>query len=74
MYSPCLSLWLSTPTKYELSWFKDIGFRGVVCVTPYVHWQPFLQKKRRGAVDSWGADDSKGQTCDAGSRVNGRSI
>lgn len=49
----------------RLSWsiwlYKDIGFQGMVYVspsTPYMQlFQPFLQKKYRLAVDAWGADD-----------------
>ncbi|KAI0067491.1 glycoside hydrolase family 5 protein [Artomyces pyxidatus] len=52
--------------KDRLSWsiwlYKDIGFQGMVHVsaeTPYMKLlKPFLQRKHRLAVDSWGADDT----------------
>ncbi|KAA1470951.1 glycoside hydrolase family 5 protein [Dentipellis sp. KUC8613] len=50
----------------RLSWsiwlYKDIGFQGMVHVspdTPYMQrLRPFLHKKHRLAVDSWGNDDT----------------
>ncbi|TFY76290.1 hypothetical protein EWM64_g7723 [Hericium alpestre] len=53
----------------RLNWsiwlYKDIGFQGMVHVSPetkYVkHLRPFLQKKHRLAVDSWGADNASVQ-------------
>ena len=42
--------------------FKDIGYQGMVYVsrdTPYMKLlEPFLAKKHRLALDSWGADDT----------------
>lgn len=51
--------------KDHLSWsiwlYKDIGFQGMVYVsrdTPYMRlFAPFLAKKYRLAIDSWGSDD-----------------
>lgn len=50
----------------RLSWsiwlYKDIGFQGMVYVSPRTLYmqrlKPFLEKKYRLAVDSWGADDA----------------
>ena len=50
-----------------MSWsiwlYKDIGFMGMVHVspdTPYrKHFQKFLAKKHRMAVDAWGKDDTR---------------
>ncbi|KAL5514139.1 XYL5_2 [Sanghuangporus baumii] len=52
--------------KDRLSWsiwlYKDVGFQGMVYVsrdTPYMKLlAPFLSKKHRLALDSWGADDT----------------
>ncbi|KAG5650341.1 Endo-1,4-beta-xylanase 5 [Sphagnurus paluster] len=50
----------------KLSWsiwlYKDIGFQGMVYVsrgTPYMqHFEAFLARKHRLAVDAWGKDDT----------------
>ncbi|KAG9077771.1 hypothetical protein FS749_010304, partial [Ceratobasidium sp. UAMH 11750] len=51
---------------HNISWsiwlYKDIGFQGMVYVSPQSPYisrlAPFLAKKKRLAVDSWGADTS----------------
>ena len=63
---PGLPLVNSLSSKDRLSWsiwlYKDIGFQGMVYVSPETSYatlfKDFLARKHRLAVDAWGADDS----------------
>ncbi|CCO29588.1 hypothetical protein BN14_03605 [Rhizoctonia solani AG-1 IB] len=56
--------------QYQISWsiwlYKDIGFQGMVYTSPkspYIKlFESFLSKKKRLAVDSWGADTTQVQS------------
>ncbi|KAF9530077.1 endo-1,4-beta-glucanase [Crepidotus variabilis] len=57
-----LSLYKSDGLSWSIWLYKDIGFQGMVYVspeTPYMTlFKDFLAKKHRLAVDAWGADDT----------------
>ncbi|ORX40964.1 glycoside hydrolase superfamily [Kockovaella imperatae] len=55
-----LGLYANAKTSWSIWLWKDIGFQGMTYVdpeSPYIKLlQPFLDKKRRLATDSWGCD------------------
>ena len=57
-----LSIYKADQIHWSIWLYKDIGFQGMVYVSPKTLYmqrlKPFLEKKYRLAVDSWGADDA----------------
>ncbi|KAG9004711.1 hypothetical protein FRB94_002553 [Tulasnella sp. JGI-2019a] len=55
-----LAIYEERKVSWSIWLYKDIGFQGMVYAspdTPYIkRLKPFLQKKKRLAADSWGAD------------------
>ncbi|KAG8960321.1 hypothetical protein FRC03_006775 [Tulasnella sp. 419] len=55
-----LALYEERKISWSIWLYKDIGFQGMVYVSPESAWikrlKPFLQKKKRVAADEWGCD------------------